>query len=63
MLIHVSSGEIILGDLSMPHSPRIYDGKLYMLFSATGEVVSVDTDRGTYEVVNNLNGFIRGMAK
>jgi len=63
VLIHVPTGEIILSDLSMPHSPRIYAGKLYMLFSATGEVVSVDTEKGTYEIINKLNGFIRGMAK
>ena len=63
VLIHVPTGEIILSDLSMPHSPRIYDGKLYMLFSATGEVVCVDTDKSTYDVINELKGFIRGMAR
>jgi uncharacterized protein (TIGR03032 family) len=63
VLIQVPTGEIILSDLSMPHSPRIYDGKLYMLFSATGEVVCVDTEKGSYEVINKLSGFIRGMAR
>jgi uncharacterized protein (TIGR03032 family) len=63
VLIHVPTGEVILSDLSMPHSPRIYDGKLYMLLSATGEVVRVDTEQRTYEVINKLNGFIRGMAR
>jgi uncharacterized protein (TIGR03032 family) len=63
LLIHVPTGEVILNDLSMPHSPRLYDGKLYMLLSATGEVVCVDTKRGAFDVINKLNGFVRGMAK
>jgi uncharacterized protein (TIGR03032 family) len=63
VLIHVPTGEVLLSDLSMPHSPRLYEGKLYMLLSATGEVVRVDAERGTFEVVNKLNGFVRGMAK
>jgi uncharacterized protein (TIGR03032 family) len=63
VLMHVPTGEIILSDLSMPHSPRIYDEKLYMLFSAIGEVVCVDAEKGTYEVINKLNGFVRGMAR
>lgn len=63
VLIHVPSNEIILKDLPMPHSPRLYDGKLYMVFSATGEILTVDTKKGKYEVIKKLNGFIRGMAK
>lgn len=62
-LMHVPTGEIILSDLAMPHSPRIYDGKLYMLLSATGEIVCVDPQKGAYEVVNKLEGFVRGMSR
>ena len=63
VVMHVPSGETILENLSMPHSPRIYDGKLYMLLSATGEIVCVDPEKGTYETINKINGFIRGMAR
>lgn len=63
ILMDIETGEIILRDLPMPHSPRIYDGKLYMLLSATGEVVLVDLDKGSYEVVNRISGFVRGMAR
>ena len=30
-LIHVPSGEVVLRGLSMPHSPRLYQGQLYLL--------------------------------
>ncbi len=62
-VMHIPSSEIVLRGAPMPHSPRIYDGKFYMLLSATGELVCVDTDKGKYDVVNNLSGFVRGMAK
>lgn len=61
VLIDVGSSEIVLDDLPMPHSPRLINGKLYMLFSATGEVASVDPAAGTYDVVQKLDGFVRGM--
>ena len=63
ILIDVSSGEIVLADLPMPHSPRVYDGKLYLLLSATGELVCADVEKGSYEVVTRLPGFVRGMAR
>ncbi len=63
ILIHVPTNEIILKDLAMPHSPRIYDGKLYLLLSAAGELVEVDINNGTYKTLKNFNLFVRGMAK
>ena len=63
VLFHVPTSEVVLSDLPMPHSPRIYDGTLYMLFSATGEVVRVDPAKGTYDVVTGIEGFVRGMAR
>ena len=63
VLIDVASRAIVAADLPMPHSPRLYDGKLYVLLSATGELAQVDIDTGRYEVVNQLGGFVRGMAR
>ena len=54
---------MILSGLAMPHSPRVYDGKLYVLLSATGEVIAVDLERRQYDVVNRVKGFARGMAR
>jgi uncharacterized protein (TIGR03032 family) len=62
-LIHVPSNTMLMEHLSMPHSPRLYDGCLYMLLSATGEVVRVDPKQRTYETVNKIEGFVRGMAR
>ena len=63
IVMEVSSGEIVLEGLPMPHSPRVYDGKLYLLLSGTGELVCAEPETGRYEVVSQLPGFVRGMAR
>jgi uncharacterized protein (TIGR03032 family) len=63
ILLDIESGEAILRELPMPHSPRVYDGDLYVLLSATGEVVKVDVERGEFDVVHRIDGFVRGMAR
>ena len=63
ILMNVPSREIVLEGLPMPHSPRVYDGKLYLLLSATGELVCAEPETGRYEVVAQLPGFVRGMAR
>ena len=42
--------KIICSGLPMPHTPRIFNDELYVLLSATGELVKIDTDKGTYDV-------------
>lgn len=63
ILIHVPTNEIVLRDLPMPHSPRIYDDKIYLLLSAAGELVEADVKKQTYETVNKFDYFVRGMSK
>lgn len=63
IIMHVPTNEIIIDGLAMPHAPRIYDGKLYTLLSARQELICIDTDKGTYDVVTKVPGFIRGMCK
>ncbi len=63
VVMNVPENSIVLNDLPMPHSPRLFDGKLYLLFSATGEVVQADPEKGTYDVINRISGFVRGMCK
>lgn len=63
ILLDVPSGEIICRGLAMPHSPRIYNEKLYVLQSATGQLTCIDPQSGKLEVVNEFNGFTRGMAR
>lgn len=63
VLMHVPSGEIVADGLAMPHSPRVYDDQLYVLFSSTGELAAVDVASGRCEVLNRVPGFARGMAR
>jgi uncharacterized protein (TIGR03032 family) len=63
VLLDLPSGEVILGGLAMPHSPRVYDGVVYALLSSTGEVITIDVERGQYEVIHKVNGFARGLAR
>jgi uncharacterized protein (TIGR03032 family) len=63
VVVDVASGEIVLAGLAMPHSPRVYDGTLFALLSATGELIAVDVQRGRYDTVRRLDGFVRGLAR
>jgi uncharacterized protein (TIGR03032 family) len=60
VLIDVGSNEIIAAGLSMPHSPRWHDGRLWLLESGKGSVGTVDLASGRYESVAQLPGFTRG---
>ncbi len=62
VIFDVLSGEVLADGLAMPHSPRLFNGKLYVLLSATGEVVEIDRANGQRRVVCGLDGFVRGMA-
>jgi Domain of unknown function (DUF4915) len=61
-LIEVPSGEIVARGLSMPHSPRVYDRRLWLLDSGWGRLVVVDSDTGKCTRVAEFPGFTRGLA-
>jgi uncharacterized protein (TIGR03032 family) len=61
VLIDVDSGEIILGGLCMPHSPRWHGGRLWVLNSGTGELLTVDPTSGQSTAVCGLPGYLRGL--
>jgi uncharacterized protein (TIGR03032 family) len=61
IVIDVETNEIIIDGLAMPHTPRIFNGELYTLLSATGELIKINREKGTYEVIVKLDGFVRGM--
>jgi len=61
VLIDVETNEIILDKLPMPHSPMMHNGELYMLLSASGELIKVNVKEKKYEVLKKLDGFCRGM--
>jgi uncharacterized protein (TIGR03032 family) len=62
VVIDVASSEVILGGLSMPHSPRWHAGRLWLLESGTGSICVADLDAGSVQVVAELPGFTRGLA-
>jgi len=61
VLLEVPSGRVVVGGLSMPHSPRWYDGRLWFLESGAGTLSTVDPAGGRAEVVVQLPGFTRGL--
>lgn len=61
-LISVESSEVVLPGLSMPHSPRWYGERLWLLESGRGALVTVDLESGSLETVAELPGFTRGLA-
>lgn len=61
VLIDIAHDEIIAEGLSMPHSPRWYAGKLWVLNSGEGGLGTVDPSTGKYEEVASLPGFTRGL--
>jgi uncharacterized protein (TIGR03032 family) len=62
VLIDVESGDIAVSGLSMPHSPRWYAGRMWLLESGKGTLATVDLARGRIDVVAQLPGFTRGLA-
>lgn len=61
-VIDVEKNEVIVSGLSMPHSPRWYRNKLWLLNSGTGEFGYVDLARGVFEPVAFCPGYLRGLA-
>ena len=61
ILMDVDSNELVASQLPMPHSPRLINGELYVLLSATGELVRIDKATGKYDVVYKHDGFVRGL--
>lgn len=62
LVLHVQSGEAVLRGLSMPHSPRLHDDRLWILQAGTGEFGVVDERAGTFDVITVLPGLTRGLA-
>ncbi|MBI4488162.1 MAG: TIGR03032 family protein, partial [Deltaproteobacteria bacterium] len=61
ILMDIETNEILLRGLSMPHSPRWYQGKLWILESGEGSLAVVDLKRGTWQPVAQVPGFTRGI--
>ena len=61
-VIDVRSNEIVARGLSMPHSPRLYRGKLWILNSGTGEFGTIDPANGKFQPIAFCPGYLRGLS-
>lgn len=61
-VIDVASNEVIGTGLSMPHSPRWYRDKLWLLNSGTGELGYLDRNKGEFQPVTFCPGYVRGLS-
>ena len=61
-VIDVSNGDVLVDGLSMPHSPRWHNDRLWVLNSGSGQFGYVDTQQGKFEPVAFCPGYLRGMA-
>lgn len=62
VLMDVTSGEAVAEGFSMPHSPRVHDGKVYLLDSGAGRFGRVDPADGRFEEIAFCPGFARGLS-
>lgn len=62
VIIDIDTNEIMAEGLSMPHSPRWHNGKLWVLNSGSGELGWINPDTKSFEPVAFCPGFVRGLA-
>ena len=62
IVIDVSTDEIVCEGLSMPHSPRWHDGKLWLLNAGTGYLGWVDFEKKAFVPHAFVPGFARGLS-
>jgi uncharacterized protein (TIGR03032 family) len=60
-VIDVASNEIIATGLTMPHSPRLQTGVLYICNAGTGEIGEIEYDTGRFNPIAFCPGFARGI--
>ncbi len=61
-VLEIPRGKVVTSGLAMPHSPRVSQGRLWVLNSGLGELVSVDLSSGKTDSIVSLPGYPRGLA-
>jgi len=61
ILMDIETNEILLRGLSMPHSPRWYNDRLWFTEASKGSLVRVNLSTKEVETVAELPGFTRGL--
>ncbi len=62
IMIDIASDEVVSRGYSMPHSPRMHNGKLWVLNSGCGSFGYVELNTGRYQEVEVVPGYSRGLA-
>lgn len=62
VILEVPSGRVVSEGLCMAHSPRLHEGRLYVLESGTGELQTVDPATGERTALYAFPGYVRGLA-
>jgi uncharacterized protein (TIGR03032 family) len=62
VVLEVPESRVIASGLSMPHSPRLYRGRLWLHNSGTGHFGSIDPGGGPFEPLTFCPGYLRGLA-
>jgi uncharacterized protein (TIGR03032 family) len=60
-VIDVASNEIVATGITMPHSPRLHDGRLYVCNAGTGELGEIELGSGRFNPIAFCPGFTRGL--
>ncbi|MDT9341801.1 TIGR03032 family protein, partial [Trichodesmium erythraeum 21-75] len=61
ILIDIETNEVLIRNLSMPHSPRWYQEQLWLLESGNGSLAKVDLNQRKLRTIAKLPGFTRGI--
>ena len=61
IVMSVPEGVVVAEGLSMPHSPRVHKGELWVLNSGRGEVGKIDRKTGQFQSVAFCPGYLRGL--
>lgn len=62
VLIDISQDKVITEGLSMPHSPRWHNGKIWLLNSGDGQFGYVTPETGIFTPIIDCMGFARGLS-
>ncbi len=61
IVIDYKTKEVVIEELSVPHSPVISENNLFIALSGTGEIMKYNLDSKQASIIANLSGYIRGM--
>lgn len=62
VLVDIETDAVITDKLSMPHSPRVWNERIWALDSGRGQLISIDAATGAKEDIAFCPGFLRGLA-